>query len=257
MLYNIRMKTITDLQYSQKHQEKLDVYLPDCNNFTTVVYFHGGGLQWGSKDKENFVEIAHSFSKKGYAFISVDYRMYPNAKFPDYLVDGADAVAFVKERIPTWGGNGKIIVSGQSAGAWMALMLCLDKKYLDEVGVNAETVDGWLIDSAQTTAHFNVLQKEQGAHRFDQRINEYAPLYFLDENTSFSKMLLVFYEQDMPMRSEQNMLFYKTVLAFNNNADIEYVQLVGGHCHGSEHKDDDGEYPFVKTAFSWLNKKGL
>ncbi len=90
LLYNIRMKTITALQYSQKHQEKLDVYLPDCDNFTTVVYFHGGGLKVHARAKENFVEIAHSFVKKGYAFISADYRIYPEAKFPDYLVDGAE-----------------------------------------------------------------------------------------------------------------------------------------------------------------------
>ncbi|MBQ8446525.1 MAG: alpha/beta hydrolase [Clostridia bacterium] len=251
------MKTFLELQYSQKHQEKLNVYLPDGNSFTTVVYFHGGGLQWGCRNKENFVEIAHSFVKQGYAFVSVDYRMYPNAKFPDYLEDGADAVAFVKERIPAWGGNGKMIVSGQSAGAWMSLMLCLDKKYLGGVGIDAEQIDGWLIDSAQTTSHFNVLQKERGEHQFSQRIDEYAPLYFVDENTAFSKMLLIFYEQDMPMRPEQNVLFYKTVLAFKNDADIEYVQLDGGHCHGSEHKDDDGEYAFVKTSFAWLDKKGL
>ncbi|MBO4940078.1 MAG: alpha/beta hydrolase [Clostridia bacterium] len=257
MLYNLRMITITDLQYSQKHQEKLDVYLPDSDDFTTVVYFHGGGLKVHARAKENFVEIAHSFVKQGYAFISADYRIYPEAKFPDFLEDGAAAVAFIKAHIPTWGGNGKIIVSGQSAGAWIAAMLCLDKKYLGKVGVDSETVDGWIIDSAQLTAHFNVLQNETGAHPFAQRINEYAPLYYVNENTKFSKMLLVFYEKDMPMRPEQNALFYKTVLAFNKDADIEYVQLSGGHVHGSEYKDDDGEYAFVKTSFAWLAKKGL
>ncbi len=251
------MKTMENVVYSQKHQQKVDVYLPDGGDFTTVVYFHGGGLQWGSKNKENFVEIAYSFVKKGYAFVSVDYRMYPNAKFPDYLVDAADAVAFVKENILAWGGNGKIIVSGQSAGAWMSLMLCLDKKYLGGSGIDSSAIDGWIIDSAQTTSHFNVLQKERGEHAFAQRVDEYAPLYFVDENTAFSKMLLIFYEKDMPMRPEQNMLFYKTVLAFNKDADIEYKQLSGGHCHGSEQKDDDGEYAFVKTAFAWLDKKGI
>ena len=251
------MRMFLDLQYSKKHTERLDVYLPDCGDFTTIVYFHGGGLQGGCRNKENFVEIAHSFVEQGYAFVSCDYRMYPNAKFPDYLVDGADAVAFVKENLSTWGGNGKIIISGQSAGAWMSLMLCLDKTYLCGVGLDPLQIDGWLIDSAQTTSHFNVLQKERAAHAFSQRIDEFAPLYFVDENTCFSKMLLIFYERDMPMRPEQNLLFYKTVLAFNNAADIEYRQLSGGHVHGSEHKDDDGKYAFVKTALVWLKSKEL
>ena len=38
------MKTLLHLDYSSKHTEKLDVYLPDGEDFTTVVYFHGGGL---------------------------------------------------------------------------------------------------------------------------------------------------------------------------------------------------------------------
>ena len=257
LLYNHGMRTFLDLQYSKKHTEKLDVYLPDSDGFTTVVYFHGGGLQEGSRNSGNYVEIAHSFVKKGYAFVSCDYRMYPKAKFPDYLVDGAEAVAYVKAHVKAWGGNGKILVAGQSAGAWMSLMLCLDKHYLGGVGIDAEQIDGWIIDSAQTTSHFNVLGKEQGAHALSQRIDEYAPLCFVNENTRFTKMLLVFYEQDMPMRPEQNMLFYKTVLAFNKDADIAYRQLSGGHCHGSAYKDDDGEYAFVKTAFAWLDEKGL
>ena len=251
------MRTFLELRYSQKNQEKLDVYLPDGDGFTTVVYFHGGGLQVHARAKENFVEIAHSFVKKGYAFVSADYRIYPNAKFPDFLEDGAEAVAFAKNFVGQYGGNGKIIVSGQSAGAWITTMLCLDKEYLDGVGIDSESIDGWIIDSAQMTAHFNVLKNEQGCHPFCQRINEYAPLYFVNKSTAFSKMLLIYYEKDMPMRPEQNILFYKTVLAFKGDADIEYVQLAGGHCDGSEHKDDDGEYPFIKAAFTWLDKKEL
>lgn len=251
------MRTFLDIRYSKNNAEKLDVYLPDGDGFTTVVYFHGGGLQVHAKAKENFVEIARSFVKNGYAFVSAEYRIYPDAKFPEYLEDGADAVAYAKANIPAWGGNGKIIVAGQSAGAWISVMLCLDKKYLGAVNIDAETIDGWIIDSAQMTAHFNVLQKECGTHAFAQRINEYAPLYFVDENTRFSKMFLLFYENDMPMRPEQNILFYKTVLAFNKEADIVYAQLPGGHCQGSEKKDEDGEYPFVKESFRWLEEKGL
>lgn len=251
------MKTFLDVEYSKNHTEKLDVYLPDNGDFATVVYFHGGGLQSGSRNSESYVEIAHSFVKKGYAFVSCDYRMYPNVKFPDYLVDGAAAVAYVKAHLKEWGGNGKILVAGQSAGAWMSLMLCLDKHYLGGVDIDAEQIDGWIIDSAQTTSHFNVLEKERGANPLIQRIDEYAPLYFVNENTRFTKMLLVFYEEDMPMRPEQNRLFYKTVLAFNKEADIAYKELFGTHCYGSSHKDEDGEYPFVKTAFAWLGEKGL
>jgi hypothetical protein len=87
-----------------------------------------------------------------------------------------------------------------------------------------------------------------------ERINEFSPLYYVDENTAFSKMLLLFYEEDMPCRAEQNMLFYKSILHFNKNADITYARLPGSHCYGSTVRDADGEFRFVKEAFSWLER---
>ena len=53
------------------------------------------------------------------------------------------------------------------------------------------------------------------------------------------------------------MLFYQSVLTFNPEADIEYKLLPGGHCHGSSKKDEDDEYPFIKTTLDWLTRKGL
>ena len=253
----MNMKKLENVIYSQKHEEKLDIYLPEGKGFKTVVYFHGGGLVAHGKACEGAVNIAESFVKKGYAFVSADYRIYPNAKFPDFLVDGADAIAYVKAHIAEWGGSGEMIVSGQSAGAWISMMLCLDKQYLTGVGIDPLEIAGWIIDSSQMTAHFNVLRHEQGVHPCLQRINEYAPLYYVDEKTAFTKMLLIFYEQDMPTRPEQNLLFYKTVFEFKKDADIAYQMLPGGHCHGSSVKDDDGEYAYVKTAFKWLEEKGL
>ena len=248
------MKKIENVNYSEKHNEKLDVYLPDGKGFKTVVYFHGGGLEVHGKAYESVVGIAESFVKAGYAFVSADYRIYPTAKFPEFIEDAADAVAFVKKRINEWGGSGELIVSGQSAGAWLSLMLCMDERYLNAVGIDSLSINGWIIDSAQTTSHFNVLKYENGENTLAQRINEFAPIYYVGEKTEFSKILLIFYENDMPCRFEQNMLFYKAVKAFNDKADISFVVLPGGHCHGSNEKDADGEYAYVKTALEWLKK---
>lgn len=251
------MKRYLDIAYNQYEVCKLDVYLPEKENFTTVIYFHGGGLEMHGRNGEHTIAIAESFVKQGYAFVSADYRIYPNAKAPDFIRDAAEAVAFVKQEIAKWGGNGEMLISGQSAGAWLSLMLCMDRKYLHEVGIDSTEICGWIIDSAQTTAHFNVLKYDFGEHPCVQRINEYAPQYFVGQNMNFSKMLLIFYEKDMPCRPEQNLLFYKSVFEFQPHADIQYQMLAGGHCHGSSHKDDDGEYPYVKTALQWMQEKNL
>ncbi len=245
---------VKNIRYREYEPCTLDLYLPNGQAFPTVLYFHGGGLENGTKADKSYVEIAESFASRGYAFVSVEYRMLTQgARFPDFVEDCASAVAWVKTHIKEYGGSGVLFVSGQSAGAWLALMLCLDKKYLSAVGIDSLEIEGWLIDSAQTTAHFNVLKSEGYDSRL-QRINEFAPQYFVDENTRFSKILLLFYEEDMPCRPEQNMLFYKSILQLNENADITWVKLPGGHCHGSIVRDNDGEYAFVKEAFKWLER---
>lgn len=250
------MKFIGDAAYSEKSEAcKLDVYAPERAGFDTVVYFHGGGLAGGDKRGCCYVDQARSFAARGYGFVSVNYRMYPEAKFPDYLEDAARAVAYVKAHVREWGGSGKLLISGQSAGAWIALMLCFNRDLLFAVGMSAEEIGGWLIDSAQTTSHFNVLAKERGLNPLAQRIDEAAPLWYLDEKTAFSRMLLICYTDDMPCRAEQNRLLYRAIREFRPEADVRLAELEGEHCRGSSEKDEDGEYPVVKAAFGWLEEK--
>ncbi len=249
------MKTFNNLEY--KNGLFLDMYLPETKGFTTVVYFHGGGLTGCSKEDPQYVEMAKGFAKAGYAFVSCNYRMYPNAKFPDYLYDAAEAVAYINNIIKGYNGSGKIVVSGQSAGAWMGAMLMLDKKYLESVNLNVMDIAGWIIESGQMTSHFNVIEIESKLNPLTQRIDERAPIYFVSENTKFTKAIFFYYDNDMPMRKLQNLLLEETIKRFNPEADIETMELPGTHCHGSSYKDEDGEYRYVKESLIWLNKKGL
>lgn len=246
------MKIVRDIQYGASRENSLDMYIPDDNLYATVVYFHGGGLESGDKADKSYTEIAESFAKSGYGFLSVNYRMYPQARFPEYLEDAAAAVAWAKAHIKEYGGSGELYVSGQSAGAWMSLQLCLNEKYLSAAGVSPLEIKGWIIDSAQTTSHFNVLKYETGCDPNLQRIDEYAPLYYINSQTKFNRMLLLFYDEDMPCRLEQNMLFVKAVEHFCQGIELEYKQLKGTHCHGSCERDPDGEYAYVKEVLRWL-----
>ena len=85
----------------------------------------------------------------------------------------------------------------KSAGAYISVLLCVDKKYLSSVKVNSSKIVVWCIESAQMTEHYNFL-REKGLDSRLQRINEFSPLYFINENTCFSKMLLIFYDNDIP-----------------------------------------------------------
>lgn len=89
------MRVYRNIKYGEYEKNILDIYLPEIQNFKTVVYFHGGGLESGNKSDSNYFEIAKVFVENGYCFVSVEYRMYPEAKFPDYLSDAAKSIAFI------------------------------------------------------------------------------------------------------------------------------------------------------------------
>ena len=243
-----------DVTYNHAHDIcKLDMYLPEKEQYPIVVFFHGGGLETGGRKSKYDSEAAQVYVQNGIGYVLVDYRMYTHgAKYPDFLEDANDAVCYVNSYMRKNGNHGPILVGGSSAGAWISLMLCLSDKYLKNI-----EIDGWLIESPQTTSHFTVIKNEMGCDPRLERIDEYAPLFYVGPSVAFSKMLPFFYDNDMPCRYEQNMLFIKAIKRFNQQVDLEYRVLSGTHTQGSMQKDADGQYPVTKCTLDWLRRKGV
>lgn len=126
-----------DISYGSNKRNKLDVYLPstkDKKNHKTVVFFYGG--RWRNGVKEDYRFVAQALAKHGFIIVIPDYRLYPEVKFPGFIEDGAGAVKWVHDNINKYGGNSEeICVMGHSAGAYIALMLALDKKYIEKTGI--------------------------------------------------------------------------------------------------------------------------
>ncbi len=91
---------------------RLDVYAPESKNgFSTVVWFHGGGLKGGKKS------VPKELKEQGVAVVAVNYRLHPKVTSPAYIEDAAAAVAWTFKNIEKYGGsNQKIFISGHSAG---------------------------------------------------------------------------------------------------------------------------------------------
>ena len=125
----------------------MDLFLPEQDEFFCIVYFHGGGLVEGDKgDSHDFVR---HLTKLGFAVATANYSLLTEKKFPECVKDAAMAVRYVRDNISRYGRCKGILVSGQSAGAYLTLMLCLNKEYLKEVGIdnmiptNRTGRDGW------------------------------------------------------------------------------------------------------------------
>ena len=86
-----------DILYSAYEADRLDLYTPEKTGFDTVIIFHGGGFENGSRSNLTYMK---DLTDAGYGVVSADYRMYPDAKFPDFVEDAAQAVRWPRGSRP-------------------------------------------------------------------------------------------------------------------------------------------------------------
>lgn len=176
------------------------------------VYIHGGGIESGSKEGERRV-FTH-LAEHGIACASINYRMYnEGARFPEFIEDCARAVAHIMTEGRAIVPFERITVGGSSAGGYLSMMLFFDEHYLGAHNISVRDIDGWFFDAGQPTTHFNILAKERGIDPVAIRVDEAAPIYFVDrpyEDTETLPYLhFVWSEFDMTARPEQSALMVR------------------------------------------------
>jgi acetyl esterase/lipase len=125
-----------DIPYGDTARQKLDIYVPkDAKpNAPVVVFFYGGA--WQDGDKKDYLFVAQALASTGAVVVVPNYRTYPEVTFPGFLDDGAAATAWTVHNIAKYGGDpGTVYLSGHSAGAYIAIMLVLDRDYFAKAGI--------------------------------------------------------------------------------------------------------------------------
>jgi acetyl esterase/lipase len=105
--------------------QQLDVYLPEEGEgpFPVIIAIHGGAFMGCDKADLQVLPMLEGL-KRGYAVVSINYRMSGEAKFPALVQDAKAAVRWVRanaaqykfdpNRVASWGG---------SAGGYLSNML--------------------------------------------------------------------------------------------------------------------------------------
>lgn len=137
-----------NLSYGKHERQVLDVVSSQsCRSGPVIVFFHGGSWRWGQKDYHR--EIGKQFARKGIVFVTANYRLYPEVRFPAFPEDVALATAWVRKKVQAYGGNGKnIFLMGHSAGAHAACLVGLDPVYLKAHGGGLDWLRGVVSMSA-------------------------------------------------------------------------------------------------------------
>jgi acetyl esterase/lipase len=138
---------VADVAYGSLTRQKLDVYQPSAaaplGGYPTVVFFYGGS--WNRGDRADYKFVAAALASRGVLTFVADYRLYPEVRYPDFLNDSAQALAFGLENAMQYKGNPKkVFVMGHSAGAYNAAMLAFDARWLQSVKHSPAELAGFI-----------------------------------------------------------------------------------------------------------------
>jgi acetyl esterase/lipase len=113
---NIKNKYL-DIPYATiSDAQKLDIYLPDNGDgpFSVILSIHGGAYKFGDKRDGQLTPMLRGLGR-GYAVVSIDYRLSGEAKWPAQINDCKAAVRWIRanskkyklnpDRIAAWGGS--------------------------------------------------------------------------------------------------------------------------------------------------------
>jgi len=111
---------LRSLPYGKHPRQVLDIYRPrGAARAPVVVFVHGGAFVRGSKDinSEMYGNVLTWFARQGYLGINVEYRLAPEAPYPQGAIDVAGACDWVARNVGEFGGDpDSICLIGHSAG---------------------------------------------------------------------------------------------------------------------------------------------
>jgi acetyl esterase/lipase len=210
----------------QRERCVLDLYVPeDTAGFTTVVWFHGGALRGG----ERF--IPEELKQQGLALVAPGYRLSPKVNSPAYVEDAAAAVAWVLNNIESYGGSPeRVIVSGHSAGGYLATMVCLDKRWLAKHDIDANDLAGLVSYSGQAVTH-STIRGERSIPSTQPIVDDMAALYHVRGDAPPVVLMTGGRELELPGRYEENAYLWR-MLKVNGHPDVT-LHEIDGTDHGS------------------------
>ncbi len=122
--------------------QRLDVYAPrGAAGLPVVLFVHGGG--WNHGDKAEVGAQPKLFNEHGIVLVSLNYRLSPPHLHPAHANDVADAVAWAREHIARYGGDGqRLVLMGHSAGSHVVSFVATDPRPLARRGLRLSDLRG-------------------------------------------------------------------------------------------------------------------
>lgn len=132
-----KIKSLKNVAYGHHSQQMMDVYFPskplaDKKSAPLIVMVHGGA--WSIGDKNNTAVIKNKvdyWGNRGWIFVSINYRLVPDATVQQQIQDVADALIYIQNHATKWHADPKqLVLMGHSAGAHLVSLLSTQPSWL-------------------------------------------------------------------------------------------------------------------------------
>ncbi|KAF2955146.1 alpha/beta hydrolase [Marinitoga sp. 38H-ov] len=124
-----------------KNELKLDIYYPKekKEKYPVVFFTHGGGWVSGFRNQRNNISWCRFLASKGFAVVSIDYRLGISYTMNEILSDYTDALNYIKKSADKlYLDKNNIVLMGLSAGGHLTLLYYAFNTFLN----NTEKIEG-------------------------------------------------------------------------------------------------------------------
>jgi acetyl esterase/lipase len=122
------VERISDIAYGDAGKRNLlDVYKPTgvAEGAPVLLQIHGGAWIIGEKQQQAQPLMNH-LCERGWVCVSINYRLAPRFRFPDFLIDCKRALAWTRANIAHYGGDPSFLaLTGGSAGGHLSSLVAL------------------------------------------------------------------------------------------------------------------------------------
>ena len=255
-VFNLRY---SDEPASDPRMLTLDVYPTDQPNSPVMIYVHGGGWYRGAKSRVDFKPAA--YNAHGFAFVSINYRLYPDNTISDQMADVAAAIAWVKNNIAQYGGDpNRIFLMGHSAGAHLVSLVATDESYLAAEGLSLSDLRGVIAMDTQAydinTLLLNMPETNGQVYRTvfgddPENWKKFSPITYIAPGQNIPPFFII-YTGEKPGRSELSNMFKESLERAGIPTAIQpAVEKTHGEVNSQFGKPDDA---LSSIVFRWLEE---
>jgi acetyl esterase/lipase len=225
-------EALTDVSYctADNSAQKMDVYFPDSGGpWPALVYVHGGS--WMHGDKAEALMFAANMTSQGYLVVSINYRLYPPARFPAMIEDVKCAVRSLRAHASEYNLDpNRIGAVGVSAGGHLVSLLGTSDQsagwdvgeYLDQ----SSRVQAVIAMAAVTDLTKNFPNADIEAMRHvgfgEDNIVQASPITHVTSDDP--PFLLIHGDRDELVPYEQSQLMYDRLVQMNVPAQLVIVK---------------------------------